>query len=270
MTYVIAEIGNNHEGQPEKLVKLTVNAIDAGADAVKYQIFNPDTLVDSSMPAMVGEGTQIDRLRKLQLKMSVYKACADICHDNGVEVVVSPFDNALVKECQSFTDKFKIASGEIVNTTLMRALDATGKDIILSTGMSTYEELHWAVNFFPHNKLSILHCVSLYPCPHTEANLSKISYLKRTYPNHKIGYSDHCVGSAAAIMSVTLGAVILEKHFTDSPERDGDHCHSLTKKELQHLVQTIKLMKSMLVGNAEADFKMRKFLRRGKNRLRGG
>lgn len=271
MTYIIAEIGNNHEGSPERAMALVAGAINAEVNAVKFQIFEPSTLVAPNVPALVGEGTQLERLKQLQLEIYVYEQLANLCHYHGVDVIVSPFSLNIAEQCAEFTDKFKVASGEITNYALLKKLNEIGKPVIMSTGMATMEEIILAAEYFQVENLSIMHCVSLYHCSLFNANLSRIKTLKQLFPNHTIGYSDHCIGTKAIPMAVLLGAEIIEKHFTATPDLPGDHVHSITKSEMITLKKELKIIQRMVNGNEEADFKMRNVLRRsGKHNLRGG
>ena len=243
MTYVIAEIGNNHEGSMERARGLVDAAADAGADAVKFQIYRPEMVVSEDAPALVGEGTQRDRLRAIALPMVDYVALCHQAHERGLEVVCTFLDEELIREHYRMVDRLKIASGDVTHLSLIAAANETGLSVLISVGLSRCQEIDAAVHRVTSGRCTVLHCVSEYPCPAEWASLDRMSELRARY--YRVGYSDHCCGIEACVAAAALGAEVIEKHFTDARRDHGDHVHSATPGELRELVSRIRHIESM-------------------------
>lgn len=273
--YIIAEIGINHEGCYNTAKKLISEAKKAGADAVKFQVFEPATIA-----------TENARKTKLQKKNSGKENLADIwkrvclskqslmklrlfANNIRIDFICTPFDFkslALVKKLN--VDALKIASSDITDIPLLSEIAKSTKPIIISTGMSNDKEITRALNTIKKKNISILHCVSLYPCEYHKANLRRILALKRKYKNYAIGYSDHCKSVLASILAINLGATIIEKHFTLDKNKMGlDHSLSADTFDLKIICDYAKNFnlllgtKKIIPSSYERNFK--KLFRKG-------
>ncbi len=272
MTYIIAEIGNNHEGDPAQAIELADAAMNCGVDAVKMQLFRADTLVDKDMlvpPQAQGKHTtQWERLKSLELRWDVYEEILALCTVRGIDLIITPLDVDLVDDAACLADKLKVASGDLTYQPLLRAVKATGKPALLSTGMANHVEIDRA--FMLLDPYAILHCVSLYPTPPHCADLGRIANLAERYPTRTIGYSDHCIGIDACRYAIAAGAQIIEKHFTLTPHNPtGDHKHSATIGMMKQLVKEKEQIAEYAQINPAQDLHMCRWLRRGSNGLRG-
>lgn len=271
MTYIIAEIGNNHEGNPEAAMRLVDAAIVTGVDAVKMQLFEADTLVDKSMPSMVGtHKTQWERMKALEIPREIYVEAAKRCHEAGRHFIVSAFSPELIEWATPIVDKIKIASGDMMYKPLLDAAFGSDKDVIVSTGMHDLDQIDWLMeNYDPW---ALLHCVSLYPTPDDQANLQLIGRLADWWPDQVIGYSDHTIGITACLAAIALGAEVIEKHFKiDHCNKAGDFAHSATQSEMTKFVQEARRVD--MLCSYPCDFSdemaMKTYLVRGENGLRG-
>ena len=226
---LIAEIGNNHEGDPALAAELADAAIESGADAIKFQILDPVRLVNRS------ETARIEQLTRYRLAPDVLDRIAEKVRSQGRLFMASVFDCATLSAVGGGLDAIKIASGDLDFDPLLEVAAGTGKPIILSTGMATEVEIQRSVGVIAlalpagitlADQLAVLHCVSLYPTPPERANLAAISRLKAILPL-TIGYSDHTLGLDAAMAAVALGARIVEKHFTLDKTRASFRDHAL-------------------------------------------
>jgi N-acetylneuraminate synthase len=257
--YIIAEAGVNHNGEIAIAHQLIDSAKNAGADAVKFQTFTAETLVtrtadmaDYQKASVTKQKTQFDMLKSLELKPEDYPGLKEHANQLGIEFLSTPFDCTTADFLEPFVSIYKIGSSDTDNYPFLSYLAKKKKPIILSTGMSTIEEIDRAVKTItpinPH--LSLLHCTTSYPCPFSQVNLSVIPMLSHRY-NLPIGFSDHTEGIEAAVAAVGLGAQIIEKHFTLSKKMDGpDHKASLEPVELSNLVQSIRNV-SEAIGSAQ-------------------
>lgn len=281
MTYLIAEIGNNHEGDAYVALDMVGKAIEAGVDAVKMQWFNADTLVSKDAPRMqhvIGPGNMHTRMRSLELPDETYEQAADICTTADRGFIISPFDIEIAHKANRLATQLKIASSEITNLPLLRAIaEIAEKPAIVSTGMATMDEISqavyvlWAVNDIDCH---LMHCVSIYPTQPWQANLPRIHKLQEKFTQCEIGYSDHTYGDTACIAAAAMGATTIEKHFTLKAFGDlgydiGDHQHSLNPKEMEDLAIKLRKVNNMLRPADGMDKDMRRFLRRGESGLRG-
>ncbi|MEO1773001.1 N-acetylneuraminate synthase [Candidatus Enterococcus ferrettii] len=246
--YIIAEIGVNHNGS----LKLALKSIDAakvaGADAVKFQTFKTDRLTTRKAEMATyqrantkKDESQYDMLSRLELSESDFKEIKDYCDKLGIGFLSTPFD----AESASFLKKigingFKIGSGDLNNLPFLRKLDMYGLPILLSTGMSTLEEVIEATKCFINSPITILHCTSNYPADLEDINLMAMNTMRDTI-GLPIGYSDHSLGYDVAICAVAMGAKVIEKHFTLDKKLPGpDHKASLDPVEFSEFTHHIR------------------------------
>ena len=253
---VIAEIGNNHEGNYALAEKMIILAAQAGADAVKFQTIVPDKLVSPSQKA------RMNQLKKFQLSYKEYEKLSKVAENENVLFFSTPFDIISAKFLNNLVPAFKISSGDNNFYPLIEQIAQFGKPIILSGGLADDRQLHYSKLFIENfwnnlnikQEIAILHCVSCYPVSPDEANLSSISRMK-----HKlkctIGYSDHTTGIDASIIAVALGARIVEKHFTIDKNYSDFHDHRLSAdpEEFSRLVNKIH-QTTVLLGNENIEY----------------
>lgn len=249
--YVIAELSGNHNGDIERAKRLIDAAKWAGADAVKLQTYRPDTItIQSDRPEF-----QIDSgLWAGRTLYELYEEAhtpwdwhADLFRhaaDQGLTIFSSPFDRTAVDLLESLkAPAYKIASAEIVDWGLLEYVAATGKPIIISSGMATDDELDEALTVLRTSgatEIVLLHCISAYPTPLSDANLHRIAYLADRF-GVLTGLSDHTMGDIAALAATALGATVIEKHFTLSRADGGvDSAFSLEKEELKQMCSAVK------------------------------
>ena len=254
---IVAEIGCNHNGSRELASKMVAEAKACGVDAVKFQTFQASELISAFAPKAeyqkktTGEDdSQLEMTRKLELSHEDYLSLRDEALALGLEVFSTPFDlgsiDFLASKKQSI---WKIPSGEITNRPYLERignLDIAGKRVILSTGMAILPEIREAVDILldrgmKRSQITILHCNTEYPTPDEDVNLWAIKVLKKEFPEHPVGLSDHSVGSVAAVGAVALGATMIEKHFTLDKNMPGpDHKASATPQEMKDLVLQVR------------------------------
>lgn len=256
-TFIIAEAGVNHNGNINNAFKMIDIAIDSGADAIKFQTFHADKLstedakkADYQIINTNNNDTQYGMLKQLELSNEAYIKIVDYCREKNIEFISTPFDI----EAVNFLDKlnvnrFKIGSGDLTNYQLLKTVALKNRPIILSTGMSNLSEVEDAIRFirkYHNNKLDLLHCVSNYPTFIDDTNLLCIKSMNEKL-NLPVGFSDHTLGYEAAIIAVTLGATIIEKHFTLDKNMEGpDHRASLEPNELKSYIKKIRETEIML------------------------
>lgn len=221
-TFLIAEAGVNHGGSLDWALDLVEGAKSAGADAVKFQLFDSKKLWGD------------DRIKHLELRYAEMEKVYRHCNNIGIEFMCTPFGVAELTFLTPMLKRIKIASGCITRKPLLEAAVNTGLPIILSSGMSTWEEVYDAVHFCGKEDLTLLHCTSSYPCRLEDVNLRCLEYIRKC--GYKYGYSDHTNGITVAIAAVAMGATVIEKHLTLDRNAEGpDHKSSITPKELKAL-----------------------------------
>ena len=282
--FIIAEAGVNHNGELEKALELVDVAADAGADAVKFQTFNAERLAAMSAPKASyqkdttdAEESQFEMLRQLELPAAWHETLQERAHDRGMEFLSTAFDLQSLAFLESINlPRYKIPSGEITNGPLLWQFAQTGKDLILSTGMSTLGEIELALAILAHGvvhetepqgleevwrhwsepqsadvlqgKLTLLHCTSRYPTPMEDVNLRAMDTLQGAF-GLPAGYSDHTQGLLVPVAASARGATVIEKHFTLDRELPGpDHRASLEPHELVEMVEQIRST-SQALGN---------------------
>lgn len=247
---IIAEVGVNHNGNIHIAKKLVDEAKRCGADIVKFQTFNPEKLASrhAGMAAYQKENlgveeSQIKMLEKLTLRKEEYVMLADYCHETGIRFLSTPFETESVRFLNDLQDIWKIPSGEITNYPYLVEIAKTGKEIILSTGMSTLDEVDAALRVLKANnagRIILLHCTTNYPTLMRDVNLNAIITL-REHCGCPVGYSDHTKGIEVPIAAVAMGAVTIEKHFTLDRNMEGpDHKASLEPDELETMIKAIR------------------------------
>jgi N,N'-diacetyllegionaminate synthase len=255
--FIIAEAGVNHNGSIELALRLIDEAKASGADAVKFQTFRADRLAARSAPkALYQECTtvtaesQFAMLERLELDADAHRRLIEHCRKIGIQFLSSPFDAESADLLDSMDMPiYKVPSGEITNLPFLVHLAGKKKPMILSTGMSTLEEVEEAVRTIKSagvTELTLLHCVTEYPAPYAEINLRAMQTLKSAF-DLPVGYSDHTLGIEIAIAAVAMGAVVIEKHFTVDRSLPGpDHAASLEPAELRQMVAAIRHVESAL------------------------
>lgn len=251
-TYVIAELSANHGQDLDEAVRLVRAAAEAGADAVKLQTYTPDTItLDSDRPEFrISSGTVWDGRTLHDLYGEAYtpwewhEPLQREAHEAGLELLSSPFDGTAVDFLEALgLPAYKIASFEIVDLGLIRKVAATGKPMIISTGMATLPEIAEAVDAARQagaRDLVVLKCTSAYPAPAEDANLRTIANLADTF-GVPVGLSDHTLGIAVPVAAVAMGAVVIEKHFTMSRAVPGpDAGFSLEPAEFAAMVRHVR------------------------------
>lgn len=242
--YVIAELGVNHDGSPERALELTRAAADAGADAVKLQLFRADLLMSrasrlATYQAEAGESDPLAMLRRLEMPIKAMEPVVALAHDRGIHAIVTVFSTELVEEAERLPwDAYKTASPDVIHRPLLERLAATGRPLIISTGASEPGEIERALGWLrrARERTALLQCVSSYPTPPEHAELGGIQALRALFDG-PVGYSDHTASIETGATAVALGAHILEKHFTYSRAATGpDHAASLEPRALAEYV----------------------------------
>jgi len=245
---IVAEIGNNHEGSLQRAQDMIGAAARAGADAVKFQTIVPEKLVSAD------QHDRIDQLRRLCLSYEAFRTLKETADKEQVVFLSTPFDLESARFLNDLVPAFKIASGDLDFFPLLEAVAETGKPVLLSTGLATYEEISralarikrvWDVRGLTQ-EVAVLHCVARYPTPPEQANLRCISTLHHF--GIVVGYSDHTVGIDAVPAAVALGARIVEKHFTLDKKQSAfrDHALSATPDEFAEMVRRVRAVCLML------------------------
>lgn len=258
---VVAEAGVNHNGELELARRLVAAAAESGADVVKFQTFVAERLASPGSPkasyqleATAAAESQLAMLRRLELSADAHRALAARCRELGLLFLSTPFDEASADLLDELgVPAFKLSSTEVTNLPFLAHVARKGKAILLSTGMSYLEEVASAVEAIRgegNERLVLLHCVSAYPAPVGEANVSALGALASRFAL-PVGYSDHTLGTEAALAAVALGACVLEKHFTLDRSLPGpDHRASLEPDELYALVRSVRAVEAAL-GDGE-------------------
>jgi N,N'-diacetyllegionaminate synthase len=252
-TFIIAEAGINHNTDLRIANKLIEAAVSAGADAVKFQTAIPELVAtgyaqkaEYQKETSGSDQSQLEMIKKIHFPLEIFSDLKKTCEDKGIIFFSSAFDmkslNFLKELGQSY---YKIPSGEITNLCYLRQIGNSGKPIFLSTGMATLGEIEAAIEVLenagmPRAKLTVLHCTTEYPTPMIEVNLRAMQSIHEAF-GVAVGYSDHTQGIEVAIAAVTMGATVIEKHFTLDRNLPGpDHQASLEPEELKAMVSSIR------------------------------
>ncbi|WP_027479358.1 N-acetylneuraminate synthase family protein [Gryllotalpicola ginsengisoli] len=251
--YVIGEIGLNHNGDVEIAKQLIDVAADAGAQAVKFQkrtpsISTPEHMKNTPRSTPWGEMTYLEYRYRVEFDRDQYIEIGDYATLRGLDWFASPWDVPSVAFLEDLNVcAYKVASASVTDLELLDAIAATGKPVILSTGMSTLEQIDAAVARFDADKLVLLHATSTYPLPAEEANLRMINTLKERYAGTPVGYSGHEPGLQISLAAVALGAVAVERHITlDRTMWGSDHAASLEPHGLDNLVRDIRIIEQAM------------------------
>ncbi len=261
--FIIAEAGVNHNGSVKKALQLIDAAVDAGADAVKFQTFKTDQLVCQyakkaryQQKNSAADETQYAMLKKLELDERAHVELLQYSQEKNIEFLSTPFDiDSIDLLARLGLRTFKIPSGEITNLPYLRKIGSLRTQVIMSTGMADLQEICEAVDTLVTNgtdkkNITILHCNTEYPTPMVDVNLLAMKTIAEK-TGIRVGYSDHTLGIEVSIAAVALGAVVIEKHFTLDRTLPGpDHSASLEPPELKRLVLAVKNVYQAL-GNAE-------------------
>lgn len=256
-TLVIAEAGVNHNGDIEVAKKLIDKAKEAGADIVKFQTTKIDSLVSKyaemaqyQKENLGFEKSQKEMLESFTLPFEAFYEISDYCKEKEIEFLSTPFDLESIDFLEKLGCKiWKIPSGEITNYPYLVKIAETRKPVILSTGMSTLEEVKTCYNLLKEKgtpEISLLHCTTQYPTDYKDINLRAMLTLKQEF-DCTVGYSDHSCGVEVSVAAVSMGASIIEKHFTLSRNMEGpDHKASLEPEELKQMVLMIRHIEEAL------------------------
>jgi N-acetylneuraminate synthase len=251
--YVIAEIGLNHNGDVDIAKRLIDVAADAGAQAVKFQKRTPEISTPTHMrdvPRETPWGTMsyLEYRYRVEFDRDQYIEIGDHATLRGLDWFASPWDVPSVEFLEDLNVvAHKVASASVTDLELLRALAATGKPIILSTGMSTLSQIDTAVDVLGVDNLVLLHATSTYPMPADEANLRMLATLRDRFPGVPVGYSGHEPGLQISLAAAALGAVAIERHITlDRAMWGSDHAASLEPTGLQHLVRDIRIIETAM------------------------
>jgi len=257
-TFVIAEVGNNHNGSFDRAIELIDQARAAGADCAKFQMRHLDEVYRKRSLLQEGEdlGTEyiVDLLNRFNLGVEDHRRLADYCRQSGILYLCTPWDATSTDALERLrVPAYKVASADLTNVPLLGRLVRTGKPLILSTGMCTSGEIGAAASYLNANQTPfvLLHCNSTYPAPLHDINLRWIDRLRQLHP--LVGYSGHERGISVSLAAVALGACVIERHFTLDRNMEGpDHAASLTQSELSQLVTGIREIEQALGSGEEA------------------
>lgn len=259
--YIIAEAGVNHNGDINIAKRLVGAAQEAGADVVKFQTFQADSLVSKyaqkakyQLQSTDEKETQREMLKKLELTYEMHVELLQYCREVGIDFLSTPFDLGSIDLLESVgMNLYKIPSGEITNLPYLRKIGSLRKPVILSSGMSTIGEVKEAVKVLRESgaaNVAVLHCNTQYPTPMQDVNLNVMNTIRNEI-GVSVGYSDHTEGIEVPIAAVAMGAEIIEKHFTlDKTMAGPDHKASLEPDGLKAMVQAIRNIE-MAVGDIE-------------------
>ncbi|ARM31034.1 N-acetylneuraminate synthase family protein [Prosthecochloris sp. HL-130-GSB] len=245
--FIIGEIGINHNGSMDVARKLIDGAAEAGCDAVKFQKRTPELCVpreqwDIERDTPWGRMRYIDYRYKVEFDEEQYREIDSYCRQQGILWFASCWDEKAVAFMESFSPPcYKVSSASLTDRALLGAVRQTGRPVILSTGMSTLDEIDDAVDLLGRQRLLLAHTNSSYPCPVGELNLKMIPSLQKMYPDVPVGYSGHEVGLATTWAAVALGAVFVERHITlDRAMWGSDQAASVEISGLKRLVSDIR------------------------------
>lgn len=255
--YIIAEAGVNHNGKLDLAKKLVDLAKNSGADAIKFQTFKAEESTGAyakkakyQQENMPKEESQLDMIRKLELPFEQFKEIQDYCRSVGIDFISTPDGTESLNFLVSLNvPLIKIGSTEVSNIDFLKEIGRTGKEVILSTGMSTLGEVETAINAIKstgNNKVKIMHCTTDYPTAVEDVNLKAMVSMREAF-KVPVGLSDHTVGNEAAIAAVALGAEFIEKHITLDKEMEGpDHKASMDFEDFKKYVEAIRNTEKLL------------------------
>jgi N,N'-diacetyllegionaminate synthase len=248
--FIIAEAGVNHNGKLELAKKLVDVAVESGADAVKFQTYKSEEVVtdkagiaDYAKKNIGMDIKQIEMIKKFELKYGDFKKLKIYCDKKEIMFLSTPHSFDAIDFLDELVPAFKFGSGDLTNIPALQHAAEKGKPIILGAGMATLNEIEEALNAIKetgNNQVVALHCTTNYPCPFEEVNMNAMRTMQESLAC-LVGYSDHTMGITVPVMAVTLGAVVIEKHFTLDQNIPGpDHKASLEPSELKNMVTEIR------------------------------
>ena len=248
-TWIVAEIGANHEGDFDLAAQMVRQAHECGADAVKFQTFRAEHYVSTVQPERRA------RAKGFELSEAEFRKLASIAKESGLIFFSTPLHANDVDFLVELAPIIKVSSGDLTHLSLLRYIAKTGKSMIVSTGLGTREEIAAAVRAIEdvrpdirdEGELMLMHCVAVYPTPMEEANLRNIEWLQDEF-GLPVGYSDHTLGTKACELAVARGAVALEKHFTYRKENQAFHDHLLSADpdDLRELIAAVRQAETYL------------------------
>jgi N-acetylneuraminate synthase len=277
--FIIAEAGSNHNRNFETALKLVDTAVEAGADAVKFQIFSAEAIYSKKTPMasylkdkkLVKDGETLwDIIKRIQIPRNWTPDLKKYCDEKGIIFMSTPFDLLAVDELEEVgVQVYKVASFEITHLPMLEKIGKTGKPIILSTGMANLEDIEYALAAIKkggNSDVALLHCAIAYPPKLENVNLRAMDTMRQAF-QLPVGFSDHTMGHVTDVAAVARGACIIEKHFTLSRKQDGpDHPFSLEPDELKDMIAAIrdteKVLGSPVKTHTEAENELYKLARR--------
>jgi N-acetylneuraminate synthase len=252
-TYVIAEIGINHNGDVGIAKQMIDAAVHAGVDAVKFQKRTPEVCTPPEQQKQMRETpwgyiTYLDYRYKVEFGVEEYAEIDRYCKEKGIDWMVSVWDEPSVDFMEQFdTPVYKLPSASLTDLDLIRKVRTTNKPLMLSSGMSTMEQIRAAVEAANGKSLGLMHCTSAYPCEPDELNLRMVETLRREFPHLPIGYSGHEVGLVPSAVAVALGACMVERHLTlDRAMWGSDQAASVEPGGFERLVKYIRVTEQAL------------------------
>ena len=273
---LIAEIGVNHNGCVDLARNLIDAAHEAGADCVKFQSFNADKLARLRTPKVGYQELSVEKslthhkmLKQLEMSSQNLMSLKKYCEKVGIQFLSTPYDLVSAQDLHSIgCRQFKMASADLVDYQLHCYLASIDADVLISTGMGSLGEIESALECYKASaaRITLLHCTSNYPCSDASINLNMIKTLRSAF-GVEVGFSDHSIGSEAAIVAASMGASVIEKHFTLDKKMVGpDHRASIEPDELKLLSQSLKRVGAMLGSSVkkvqEEEFGMRQISRK--------
>lgn len=257
--FIIAEAGSNHNRDFNNAKKLIDVAVEAGADAVKFQIFSAEAIYSKKTPMASylkkeklakDNETLWDVIKRIEIPRQWTPDLMAYCREKGIMFLSTPFDLKAVDELEAAgVEAYKVASFEITHLPMLRKISATGKPIILSTGMASLEDIEVALKAVKEggsSQVALLHCAIAYPPKYEDINLRAMDTMKQAF-QVPVGFSDHTMGHVTDVAAVARGACIIEKHFTLSRNQEGpDHPFSLEPHELKEMITAIRQTEKIL------------------------
>jgi N-acetylneuraminate synthase len=251
--YIIAEVGINHNGDLEIAKKIIDAAVHAGADAVKFQKRTPEICTPPEQQKQMRETpwgyiTYLDYRYKVEFGEEQYREIERYCKEKKIDWMVSVWDEPSVDFMEQFdTPAYKVPSASLTDHNLLKHVRKTGKPVIISSGMSTMDQIKRGVEVVGSDDLVIMHCTSTYPCEPEELNLRMIETLRREFPNNPIGYSGHETGLVPSAVAIALGAISIERHITlDRAMWGSDQAASVEPLGFEKLVKYIRVTEASL------------------------
>ncbi len=262
--YFIAEIGGNHAGEKKFALEGIKNAKISGAHCVKFQMYKAEKLILKTMPIMqhvknIGtEKFQFERFKKLEINENDVKDYYKVCKKVKIHLSVTPFYEDCIEFLNNYVTFFKVASGDINYFPLIEKISKFKKPVVVSTGMASEKEIKETLKILKKNQVILLHCISCYPTNDKDLNLKSFEMLKKY--NKILGFSDHTKGTLGAIMSLSYGAMVFEKHFLPNMKikKVGDFKLSLNPPDLKKYINNINNSFLALGKNRSGHFKNEK------------